>query len=97
MFPDTYSRDMFYTYILYSEVKDRYYTGYTSNIPLARLDQHNNGMNPSTKSGIPWSLVFYVHFEGKSDAIQFENFIKAQKSKAFIEFLIGSKQNQIWE
>ena len=75
---------MFYTYILFSPSTDKYYTGHTSNLPSDRLDQHNNGMSPSTKPGIPWSLCFKKAFENKSDAIQFENFIKRQKSKVFI-------------
>ena len=79
---------MHFTYILYSPSKNRYYTGHTSNKPTQRLDQHNNGMTVSTKSGVPWSLRFYCSFNSKTEAIQFENLIKKQKSRVFIEKLI---------
>ncbi|PKD43035.1 GIY-YIG nuclease family protein [Rhodohalobacter barkolensis] len=88
---------MFYTYIIFSKSKNRYYTGYTSSTPQDRLNRHNNGMTPSTKSGIPWELVFFKSFDSKSDAIKFENFIKRQKSQIFIKKLIASNKNEFPE
>ncbi len=88
---------MFYTYIIFSRSKNRYYTGYTSSTPQVRLDRHNNGMTPSTKSGIPWLLKFYKSFDSKSDAIKYENFIKRQKSQNFIKKLIASNENEVLE
>jgi len=43
---------MFFTYILYSDTKDRYYIGHTHDFEL-RLERHNAGWSKSTKSGIP--------------------------------------------
>jgi putative endonuclease len=54
-------------------------------------------MTPSTKSGIPWQLVFFKSFDSKSDAIKFENFIKKQKSQIFIKRLIASNENEFQE
>ena len=88
---------MFYTYIIYSQSRDRYYSGYTSATPQDRLDRHNNGMTLSTRSGIPWILVFSKSFENKTDAIKFENLIKRQKSREFIERLIQSDENELPE
>ncbi|WP_083937237.1 GIY-YIG nuclease family protein [Lewinella cohaerens] len=39
-----------HVYILYSPSKDRYYTGYSSNVN-DRLERHNGGRSKSTRSG----------------------------------------------
>jgi len=54
-------------------------------------------MTLSTRSGIPWILVFSNSFEKKTDAIKFENLIKRQKSREFIERLIQSDENELPE
>ncbi|MDZ7658334.1 GIY-YIG nuclease family protein [Fodinibius sp.] len=87
---------MFYTYILYSESLDQYYTGYTSVGVKERLRKHNKGGNRSTKSGIPWKIVYVKSFATKTEAIKWENFIKRQKSSVFIEKLMESDGNE-WE
>ncbi|NQV37587.1 MAG: GIY-YIG nuclease family protein [Candidatus Marinimicrobia bacterium] len=80
----------YYTYILYSKSKDRYYVGYTSDL-LRRLDQHNSGWSQSTKSGIPWRIEFSEKFDNKSDAIRREKEIKRWKSRKLIVDLIQSR------
>ena len=79
----------YYTYILYSNRRDRYYIGYTSDIEN-RLKKHNSGGTKSTRSGIPWKLVYYEEFENKTDALKREREIKNKKSRKYIEFLVGS-------
>ncbi|MEX0663028.1 MAG: GIY-YIG nuclease family protein [Balneolaceae bacterium] len=88
---------MFYTYILYSSSTDKFYTGHTSYFPTSRVEQHNNGMSPSTKPGIPWVLKFYKSFQTKTEAIKFENAIKRKKSRKYIEWLIESDENEFKE
>jgi putative endonuclease len=85
---------MYYTYILYSKSKDQYYTGYTSVGVEQRLNRHNGGATPSTRTGIPWTLRYYKSFDSKTEAIKWENFIKRQKSRQFIEKLINSDENE---
>ncbi|WP_083750071.1 GIY-YIG nuclease family protein [Rhodohalobacter halophilus] len=70
------------------------YRGYTAATPQGRLDRHNNGMTRSTKSGIPWEIVFFKSFENKSGPIKFENFIKNQKSREFLGRLVNSGVNE---
>jgi putative endonuclease len=79
---------MFYTYILYSELIDRYYIGYTENLEL-RLERHNQGWSQYTKQGIPWNIVYFEKYEDKSAAIKREREIKNKKSRRFIEKLIA--------
>ncbi|MCK5028436.1 MAG: GIY-YIG nuclease family protein [Bacteroidales bacterium] len=78
---------MFFVYILYSNKRDRYYIGYTSEIEN-RVAKHNVGSTTSTKSGIPWVLVYKEEFESKTDAIKREKEIKRMKSRKYIERLI---------
>lgn len=79
---------MYFTYIIQSDKTDQYYIGYTKNLTL-RLERHNHGWSKSTKSGIPWKLVYSEPYELKSDAIKRESDIKSWKSRDKIEKLIG--------
>ncbi len=86
---------MFYIYIIYSPSTDTYYTGYTGSGIEKRLSWHNDGSSRSTKAGIPWKVVYKRAFSTKREAIQREIFIKRQKSRAFIERLIASGDNEL--
>ncbi len=80
---------MYYTYILFSQKLNRYYTGSTEDVER-RLQQHNWSRTPSTKAGIPWELVYKEKYETKSEAVKREYEIKRRKSRKYIEFLIRS-------
>jgi putative endonuclease len=82
---------MYYTYILYSERKDKYYIGYTHNLS-SRLERHNSGRSRFTKSGIPWIIVYYEEYETKSEAMRREYELKKQKSRKYIINLIDKKR-----
>jgi len=74
-------------YILQSTVTDRYYVGHTQDIQN-RLDRHNKKRVRSTKSGVPWKLVYTELFNTKSDAYKREMQIKSYKGgNAFRELL----------
>ncbi|MCB0804129.1 MAG: GIY-YIG nuclease family protein [Flavobacteriales bacterium] len=78
---------MYTVYILYSNSKDKYYVGHTSDIE-DRLTRHNTGRNKSTKYGVSWELVYKEAFSTKSEAYQRELEIKKKKSRVYIEKLI---------
>ena len=84
--------ETFFVYILYSESLNRYYTGYTKDVQK-RLDQHNAGRTPSTKSGRPWIVAYTESFWDKSLASAREAEIKRMKSRHYIESLIKNKNN----
>jgi putative endonuclease len=86
---------MHHVYIIYSASRDQYYKGYTGLSPELRLERHNEGWTRSTKSGIPWKLVFIKSFGSKSEALKFERFLKKQKNREFIERLLDSDQNEL--
>ena len=78
---------MYYVYILYSNNRDRFYTGHTSDVG-SRFIRHNLGKNRSTKSGRPWRLVYAESFESRSEAVQRERQIKSMKDRNYILELI---------
>ena len=74
----------FHVYILHSEKKHRYYTGF-SDVPERTLDQHNAGKTPSTKYGIPWNRVWLSIPMSKTEAIRLERKIKKRGAQRFLE------------
>ncbi len=66
---------MYYFYILYSKRRGRYYYGHTSDVDI-RLKRHNEGWTKSTKSGIPWKVVYCEQYPTKSEAIKRELEVK---------------------
>ena len=66
---------IFYTYILYSISKGKYYYGSTGDLEK-RIKAHNMGKVRSTKSGRPWKLHYIEEYETKTEAIKQELFFK---------------------
>lgn len=80
---------MFYVYVLQSEVNSDIYLGFTSDLK-ARLKQHNEGGNKSTKRSIPWKLIYYEAYSRKYLAAEREKQLKRHaKSYAMLKKRIG--------
>jgi putative endonuclease len=77
----------FFVYILYSQLTNRYYIGY-SHDPAERLVEHNLGATNSTRPGRPWVIVYIEECNSRSNAIRRELAIKKMKSRKYIESLI---------
>ena len=74
-------------YILYSEFLSRYYTGHCQNLSI-RLARHNKGLVKSTKSGVPWKIIYIEQFLTKQEAYKRELQIKKYKGgRAFKELI----------
>ena len=67
----------------------RFYIGSCENTEI-RLQQHNMKRTPSTKSSVPWEIVYTEEFSTRSDAVKREYEIKRKKSRKYIEYLISS-------
>jgi putative endonuclease len=78
---------MWYTYILYSKIIDKYYTGVTDDLEW-RLERHNSGWGKYTRKGIPWTIVYTEEYSNKGEALKRERYIKRMKSRSYIESLI---------
>jgi len=80
---------MYTVYILYSEKIDKFYIGFSSNVP-DRLRKHNNASKGFTNSGRPWIIVFTEQYDCKKDAVARERQLKSWKNRSRIEALIKS-------
>lgn len=79
---------MWYTYIIKSELNNKYYIGCTNNIKR-RLQEHNNGYNYSTKNYKPWCLVYFEKFNNQKEAYEREKKIKSYKGGNAFKKLIN--------
>ena len=82
----------YFTYILHSDKTNRFYIGSTHDIGK-RLERHNSGVTPSTKSGRPWTVVYWEEYESKTEAIKREYYLKRMKSRILIESLINKTKS----
>ncbi len=84
---------MYFLYILRSKKNGSYYTGITNDID-ERLNRHNHGWVKATKYLVPWELPYFEQHSGFAAARKREIYIKAQKSRVFIERLISRSNHQ---
>ena len=80
----------YYTYILKSKIKDKYYIGSCHDLNL-RLELHNSGNSRSTKAFLPWEVIYFEEFETKSDAIKREYSLKRIKNKEALQKIINKE------
>jgi putative endonuclease len=74
---------MYYVYVLKSEKDKFFYTGFTDNLER-RLEEHNQGMQISTQSRIPFKVIYYECCLNKDDAIAREKYLKSGMGKKYI-------------
>ena len=60
---------MYYVYVIQSDKDKSTYIGHTGDL-YKRLIEHNQGKTRSTKSKIPYRLVYFEEFESKTEAIK---------------------------
>ena len=80
----------YYVYILFSEQRDKYYIGFTSDTLENRLRKHNSNHKGFTGSLGDWRIVFHKTHQSKQEAYAQERYIKNRKSRKYIESLISS-------
>ncbi len=83
---------MYYVYVLKSEKTGDYYKGYTLNL-RKRLEEHNGGVTESTKTGVPWNLVYYEAFTNKRAARKEELFLKSGKGRERLKYLLDDLES----
>ena len=74
---------MFYVYVLFNKITGRYYIGYSPDL-RKRLQKHLSGQVQSTKSDLNYKLVYYSSFVEKTDALDFEKYLKSGSGVAFM-------------
>lgn len=70
----------FYVYVLYNQIKNYIYIGYTSNLKQ-RIQDHNSGFSKTTKKYLPMELIHYEAYRNKKDAKRRELYLKTNKGK----------------
>lgn len=76
------------TYILKSEVYQRFYVGSSENAEKRLLD-HNKGKVRSTKAYCPWKIVYCEGYSDRQTAYRRELQIKSYKSGEAFKKLVG--------
>jgi putative endonuclease len=74
---------MFYIYILYSRIADKFYVGHKDDVQR-RLCEHNNQIVKSkfTAKYVPWEIILSFPVSDKrSEAIRVEKFISNRKAE----------------
>ncbi|MFA5972406.1 MAG: GIY-YIG nuclease family protein [Lentimicrobiaceae bacterium] len=77
----------YFVYILQSEKDGKYYIGSTHDVQ-SRLAFHNAGLQRSTKSRIPFIIVYTEEFTDKQQALIREKQIKSYKGGQAFKRLI---------
>lgn len=72
-----------YVYILKSKKDSNFYIGSTNDLKR-RINEHNAGLVFSTKSRVPFELVYYETYRAESDARRREKSLKL-RSRAFAQ------------
>ncbi len=78
---------MFLCYILFSPTLNRYYVGHCEAPLEQRLKKHLANHKGFTGKAKDWAAVHVETFDSKEAAYARERYIKAQKSRAYIESL----------
>jgi len=82
---------IFIVYILFSESKNKFYVGFTSNLE-ERLVRHNQKSKGFTGNVNDWQIVYTEHYSTKELAHKRELRIKSWKSRIKIQALINNNK-----
>jgi len=83
----------YYVYVLAND-KDRHlYAGFSTNL-IKRIDEHNSGKVQSTKSKLPWKIIYYEAFLNKYDALRREKYLKTTKGKTTLRSMLKEFLNK---
>ncbi|MBR1808571.1 MAG: GIY-YIG nuclease family protein [Paludibacteraceae bacterium] len=82
---------MFTVYVLYSDIFNKIYIGYTSDIEN-RIIAHNHPNNKGwTKTFQPWRIIYSENYDNKQQAMMREKQLKTSRGRAFIHSLIAAE------
>lgn len=77
----------FYVYVLQSMKNLNLYIGFTSNL-RKRLQEHNRGLNFSTKPFIPWQVIHYEAYRNEKDAKRREGYLKTNQGARLLKRML---------
>ncbi len=85
---------MFTVYILYSEILNGFYIGYTAQDVQERLRKHLANHKGHTAKAKDWVIAYIENFQTKQEAMQREKQLKSWKSNIRITKLINRNLNE---
>jgi putative endonuclease len=74
----------FTVYVLQSEKNGKLYKGQTENLEN-RLNEHNRGKTKSTRSGIPWKVIYMETFKSREESLLREKYFKSAAGRRWIK------------
>jgi len=77
----------YYVYILQSMKNNNLHVGYTNDL-RKRLQEHNRGLNFSTKPYRPWKLIHYEAYLNKKDAERREEYLKTNQGARLLKRML---------
>jgi len=77
----------YYVYVLRSLKDNKFYTGFTADL-RTRLTEHQEGKTTSTKSRVPFQLIFYEAYRNKYDALRREKYLKTSKGETTLRQML---------
>ena len=75
---------MFYTYVMQSEIDNKFYVGFTKDLKL-RFEKHSKGQVESTKNRRPLNLIYYEACLNQNDATKREKYLKSYLGRMFLK------------
>jgi putative endonuclease len=78
---------MYYVYVISSESKKYIYVGLTNDVSR-RFNEHNKGLNKTTKPYRPFKLILTENHNSRSEARDREKYLKSGSGKEFLKKLI---------
>jgi putative endonuclease len=77
----------YYVYVLESLKTSDLYIGFTADL-RKRLNEHNRGLNFSTRPYIPWQLVHYEAYRNEKDAKRREKYLKTSQGSRLLKRML---------
>ena len=77
----------YYVYVLESLKNNDLYVGCTNDL-RKRLQEHNRGLNFSTKPCKPWYIIHYEAYRNKQDAERRENYLKTSQGARLLKRML---------
>ncbi len=76
-----------YVYVLQSIKNNNLYIGYSTDLKN-RPQEHNRGLNFSTKPFIPWQLIHYEAYLSEKDARRREKYLKSSQGGRLLKRML---------
>jgi putative endonuclease len=84
---------MYHVYVIQSR-QGLIYTGQTKDLE-DRVRQHNKGRSQWTSQDIDWTAIYSRSFETRSDAMQYERWLKTGAGRDFLKNNVLSKHGGV--